>query len=138
VAGPLADLADVLVTKGRYAEAEADYRRVVATEQKEKAPDKEQLATDLGRLARVLFDEHKFAEAETVLRQGLPPCDWTKSDSACDASSDRTLLVNLYNLIDIFTAERKYDAAEATFSEYLRSKVAPTRWAKTKNYISKL
>jgi len=70
-AGPLADLASIYSSEGRYAEAEIVNRRVLARYQAARGPDDPKFASILNNLANVLSAQGRHGEAMELVKQAL-------------------------------------------------------------------
>jgi hypothetical protein len=71
IAVPLMNSALVYLDQAKYSKAEQASRRVVELEQRSGSPRPELIASALGILGAVLSRQHKFVEAERVLREGI-------------------------------------------------------------------
>ena len=71
VATSLNNLAALLKTQGKYAEAEPLYRRALAIDEKALGKDHPDVAIDLNNLALLLKTQGKFAATEPLFRRAL-------------------------------------------------------------------
>jgi serine/threonine-protein kinase len=80
-AGPLGNLAFALRMQGRFADAEAALREVIAIERKHYEPSSEWLNQDRGFLGDLLRLQHRYAEALTELREAIAAVKSAVSDA---------------------------------------------------------
>ena len=67
----LVSLAQVLIGKAEFAEAEALLRRALAIDEERHGPEHPRVATDLNNLAELLRETHRLEEAEPLLRRAI-------------------------------------------------------------------
>ena len=67
----LDNLAWLLHARGRYAEAEALYKRALAIEEKAVGPNHPNVATTVNNLARLYRSQSRYGEAEQLHRRAL-------------------------------------------------------------------
>ena len=80
-AGPLGNLAFALRMQGRFADAEAALREVIAIERRNYAESSEWLNQDRGFLGDLLRLRHRYAEALNELREAIAAVKSSVSDS---------------------------------------------------------
>jgi CHAT domain-containing protein/tetratricopeptide (TPR) repeat protein len=112
----LASLADVYWRQGKYAEAEALYKRAVVIREKVLGKDHSGVADYLNNLGLILNDQGKYAEAEGLYNRALAIYD--------KAQNTRQPLVarTLSNLAGVYTHQGKYSEAEALYKRALEIK----------------
>jgi eukaryotic-like serine/threonine-protein kinase len=112
VAELLGNLAHMLADDGQLAEAEQTWRRCLALIKQRVGPVHRETFASLFQLARVLAQEQKFPEAETLFRDAIALSDklgWTNEE-------DGTLLANLGVAL---LNQKKPGEAETAFRESL-------------------
>ncbi len=106
VATSLNNLAELLKTIGRYAEAEPLCRRALAIDEKAQGPNHPAVSIDLNNLAVLLDDTGRYAEAEPLHRRALA------IDEKARGANHPAVAIDLNNLALLLTTTGRYAEAE--------------------------
>ena len=112
----LASLADVYWRQGKYAEAEALYKRAVVIREKVLGKDHSDVADYLNNLGVILNDQGKYAEAEGLYNRALAIHEKARN------TTQPVVARILHNLAGLYTHQGKYSEAEALYKRALEIK----------------
>jgi tetratricopeptide (TPR) repeat protein len=102
----LASLAEVYWRQGKYADAEALYKRALVIREKVLGTDHSGVADYLHNLGVIFYDQGKYAEAEGLFNRALAIYEKSRN------TTQPTYAVELASLADVYSTQGKYADAE--------------------------